>query len=668
MEPHGGGRFNAFSACANLRPVPEKSPRDGQLKTNDQFDPMNNSRFMFGLLGVLTLVTTRVFCQELLHQEGFNDDGAIVNPPRYSVTGGFHSEVPHDPIDVGASQLGPVYWARNEGVSFVGVPAPTAGRRAVLLWDGILGDGTASADMLKLVANTVRWLARNVPNATVVFTPNIAAAQGLATHLSALGYVTVDDDGFTSDTAYPGDVIVKGPGGVDPSRFGLAPQGVLTFSALDHDDMLVSSIGVTALFDAGPGTIEATGHTVTADLPVSFTVASGSFTWNLIGDILPGGATTVASMIRPDLDVRIPLLVLLNGPTDTPPGSVFGGGPFSGFEGTGFFAGSGLNKWLPEDISIFGGYRSVRLKPVNVAGKSNVKVTAALAASFLDFETSDFLDLIAYPNGEGGGETRLARYSAPLDTVKYFEDVDHGNINRLGLTFRDVTYDVPAGATDLIIEVRSFTSWWNEIVGFDNIRITAGLVAAPLALVNSSLSGGNFNLTWTGGQAPFVVQWSPTITPASWIDLYTTTANSAAIPVVGSRSFVRVQSGATRTVKLFKSSLSGANEIPAVDTPATGSGILALDGNTLTYYVSYSNLMATATLAHLHGPAPVNGIAPPLFDLIPTPAFGTSGILSGTRMLTAAEVTHLEGGQTYVNVHSGVHGGGEIRGQAVHVP
>lgn len=797
------------------------------------------------------LLSPGIFAQELLHQEGFNDDGAAANPPRYTVTGGFKSEYPHEVgiVDAAADQTGPVYWARNVEVSYTGVPAPTRGRRAALAWEGTLGSGTASTDTLRLVANTVKWLANDKPNATVVFAPNAAAAQGLADHLASLGYNVVDDDGTTSDTAYPGDAIVKGVGSL-PSRFALAPQGVLNFSALDHDDMLVSSIGSNVAFEAGPGEIEAASHPVASGVPASFTVATGSVTWNLLGDILPGDATTVATFVRvvpptaanladvdamaagtkpatkttetslyldyadgsagdwfidtpipggatgvwglvakgrlnvkaagrysfalgmddgarlridanrnglgpednvinedvagahravygdvqfaatglydfevtsfnsggsgdiemsvsllpgndtsainsgtwellgtttgnvelsgnvtvdlyvpsgPDEEVTLPFLALLNGPNDTPPGSVFGGGPFTGFEGTGFFGGAGLNKWLPEPIADLGGYRSVQLRPVNVAGKSNVKLTIALAATFLDFEDSDFLDLIAYPNGLDGGEVRLARYSAPDAASKYFVDIDHGNSNRLGLTFQDVTYDVPAGATSLVIELRSFTSWWNEIVAFDNVRITSGDLASPATLGTPTASNGNINLTWTGGQAPFLVQWTAAL-PATWVDVYTTSASSASIPIVGPGGFFRVQSGATKTVKLFKASLSGANENPAVDTPAAGSGLFALDGDVFTYYVHYEGLKAVATASHIHGPAPTTGNAGVLFGLNPAAAYGTSGILSGTQTLTAEQKGHLEGGQTYANIHTSAHGGGEIRGQVLAVP
>jgi hypothetical protein len=257
---------------------------------------------------------------------------------------------------------------------------------------------------------------------------------------------------------------------------------------------------VTAFNSGGAGDIE---MSVSTQAGGGDTSPINGGTWELLGagwttgPVELSGTITVDSYVPggPNQELTVPLLVLLNGPTDTPPGSVFGGGAFNGFEGTGFFGGAGLNKWLPERIADLGGYRSVRLNPVNVAGKQNHKLTIALAASFLDFETSDFLDIIAYPNGVGGSEVRLARFSAPDANSKYFVDVDHGNAHRLGLTFQDVTYDVPAGATQLVIEIRAATTWWNEIVGFDNIRVTAGSEAPTIAV---SRDAGDVVVTFTG--------------------------------------------------------------------------------------------------------------------------------------------------------------------------
>lgn len=200
--------------------------------------------------------------------------------------------------------------------------------------------------------------------------------------------------------------------------------------------------------------------------------------WDLLGSAFPASPVQLQGPINvvvyvPNGPVEqqvLPFIVLINGPDEG--GSVFGGGPFSGFEGAGFFAGSGLNKWpYPNDLT----YRSLTLRPVDVTGKTNVQVTVALAATFLDFETSDFLDILADPDAGGPREpVTLAHFAAPNDASKYFTD----GRTRLGLTFQDATYPAPTNSTQLVIEFRAATTWWNEIVAFDNVRITSG---APVA-------------------------------------------------------------------------------------------------------------------------------------------------------------------------------------------
>src|SRR4029077_17619606 len=136
--------------------------------------------------------------------------------------------------------------------------------------------------------------------------------------------------------------------------------------------------------------------------------------------------------------------------------------------------------------------------PVNVAG-TNVQVTVALAATFLDFETSDYLDIVAFPTGTSGSEVLLEHYSPPDGNTKYFVDTTHANAHRLNLNFQDVTYDIPAGATDLVIEFRAATTWWNEIVAFDNVRIPAGSSAPPPPPpLSIKLVGNKVEITFTG--------------------------------------------------------------------------------------------------------------------------------------------------------------------------
>ncbi len=107
--------------------------------------------------------------------------------------------------------------------------------------------------------------------------------------------------------------------------------------------------------------------------------------------------------------------------------------------------------------------------------------------------------------------------------------------------------------------------------------------------------------------------------------------------------------------------LSGAAEVPAVTTPATGTGLLTMLGSSMSYVVSYANLAGTATASHIHGPADATQPGPVLVPFIaPT---GTSGGIAGTISLTPTQLAHVLAGMTYINVHSTAHAGGEIRGQ-----
>jgi CHRD domain-containing protein len=55
----------------------------------------------------------------------------------------------------------------------------------------------------------------------------------------------------------------------------------------------------------------------------------------------------------------------------------------------------------------------------------------------------------------------------------------------------------------------------------------------------------------------------------------------------------------------FKVTLNGAQQVPPVQTPATGTAELTYDPGTrvLTWTLSYSGLSGPATMAHFHGPA-----------------------------------------------------------------
>jgi len=112
----------------------------------------------------------------------------------------------------------------------------------------------------------------------------------------------------------------------------------------------------------------------------------------------------------------------------------------------------------------------------------------------------------------------------------------------------------------------------------------------------------------------------------------------------------------------FKADMKGSSEVPSNTTSGTGSATVTLDGDKITWNVTFSGLTGPATAAHIHGPAPEGKNAGVLIWLSTKGKPATSP-LTGSATLTAAQASDLTNGQCYVNVHTAKNPGGEIRGQ-----
>ncbi len=109
----------------------------------------------------------------------------------------------------------------------------------------------------------------------------------------------------------------------------------------------------------------------------------------------------------------------------------------------------------------------------------------------------------------------------------------------------------------------------------------------------------------------------------------------------------------------FQAVINSGQEVPPNPGTATGLGCFVLNANnTLDYLISYVGLIGVEISSHIHGPAPVGINAGVQFPLpLGTPKIGTVG------PLTALQVADLSDGLYYVNIHSTLYPGGEIRGQ-----
>ena len=140
-------------------------------------------------------------------------------------------------------------------------------------------------------------------------------------------------------------------------------------------------------------------------------------------------------------------------------------------------------------------------------------------------------------------------------------------------------------------------------------------------------------------------------------------APSLALSIVG----LFLLGGAAQADQItFKADLASAAEVPPVTSPGKGSATASLDTTTktLTWTVTYSGLSGPATAGHIHGPAALGanaGVLVPFSGDLASP-------IKGSATLTDAQVSDLEAGKLYVNLHTAANKPGEIRGQLLRTP
>lgn len=135
----------------------------------------------------------------------------------------------------------------------------------------------------------------------------------------------------------------------------------------------------------------------------------------------------------------------------------------------------------------------------------------------------------------------------------------------------------------------------------------------------------------------------------------------------------------------FSATLSGAQEVPPINTAGTGDFQMTIQPGMITFSLTFSGLSSNLAVAHLHfAPGSVAGGV--MIFLCggggqPACPAATSGTITGT--ITAANVTGpatqgilpgdldsaleaVRHSQSYANMHTANFAGGEIRGQVGH--
>jgi hypothetical protein len=116
--------------------------------------------------------------------------------------------------------------------------------------------------------------------------------------------------------------------------------------------------------------------------------------------------------------------------------------------------------------------------------------------------------------------------------------------------------------------------------------------------------------------------------------------------------------------QFFTAVIDGLQTVPPSNSPGTGFGCVALNlDGTVSFNITFSGLLAAEVAAHFHGPAPAGVNAGVQIGLpLGSPKFGT------TLPLSIGQQADLIAGLWYINIHSSLFPGGEIRGQVLTAP
>ena len=140
-----------------------------------------------------------------------------------------------------------------------------------------------------------------------------------------------------------------------------------------------------------------------------------------------------------------------------------------------------------------------------------MKLVFLASATYLDFETSDYLKIYV----EDGGDP-LVLFTAPSGNDKFFDDKNtaQGEITQLGLNMQEIVYDIPSGLDEIWLRIEANTTWWNEIVAIDNIRIISGeLKVEPPTISVVRNDDNSVTVTFNG-----TLQAAPTVN-GPWQDI-----------------------------------------------------------------------------------------------------------------------------------------------------
>jgi hypothetical protein len=168
----------------------------------------------------------------------------------------------------------------------------------------------------------------------------------------------------------------------------------------------------------------------------------------------------------------------------------------------------------------------------------------------------------------------------------------------------------------------------------------------------------------------------------------------AGLTILATSLLLLAAPGSQASPVTFVTHLTGPDEAPPNASPGTGDALVTFDAAThqLSLSVTFSGLLGTTTASHIHccvappGPAGVATTVPTFAGFPLGVTSGSYGIVLDTLAAStwnpafitanggttagaeAALALGLEAGQAYLNIHTNIFPGGEIRGFLVPVP
>ena len=176
----------------------------------------------------------------------------------------------------------------------------------------------------------------------------------------------------------------------------------------------------------------------------------------------------------------------------------------------------------------------------------------------------------------------------------------------------------------------------------------------------------------------------------------TTHMMQKSVRAIGVAAALACASAAQAATTVYTATLSGPAEAPPNASAGTGTATVTIDdvANTMLVEVNFSGLTGTTTASHIHattasgftGTAGVatqvptfagfplgvtSGTYSNLFDLLMSSTYNPSFVTANGGTVAGAEAALLSAigsGRSYLNIHTNVFPGGEIRGFLVAVP